>query len=155
MLHLHNNNIVHRDMAARNILLSATGSPKISDFGMSRLIADDHGNTTKSDVGPIKWMAPEAIKYKEYSKKSDMWSFGVTVWEIVTRQIPFENEDLMEIGVKIRDEGHSLAIPDNTEPIFKHIMESCFKKDPQERLVSHFLSYVTSKSDSFLTIHLQ
>jgi serine/threonine protein kinase len=136
MLHLHNNNIVHRDLAARNILLSATGAPKISDFGMSRVIAEDTGNTTKSTVGPVKWMAPESIKHKEYSKKSDTWTFGVVVWEIVTRQEPYKDEDLMEVGVKIRDEGHSLPIPDDTEPIFKHIMESCFKKEPQDRLVS-------------------
>ncbi len=136
MLHLHNNNIVHRDMAARNILLSEIGEPKISDFGMSRLVTDDGGNTTKATVGPLKWMAPESIRNREYSKKSDMWSFGVTVWEIVTREEPYKGEDLMDLGLKIRDEGHSLAIPDNTEPIFKHIMESCFKKDPQERLVS-------------------
>lgn len=134
MLHLHNNNIVHRDLAARNILLSATGAPKISDFGMSRMVVDDNGNTTKSTVGPLKWMAPESLKHKEYSRKSDVWSFGVVVWEIVTRQIPYENEDLMELGVKIRDEGHSLAIPDNTEPLFKHIMTNCFQKDPQDRL---------------------
>jgi serine/threonine protein kinase len=136
MLHLHNNNIVHRDLAARNILLSEVGEPKVSDFGMSRLVDNDDGNTTKATVGPLKWMAPESLRSREYSKKSDVWSFGVVVWEIVTRQEPYKDEDLMDLGLKIRDEGHSLPISDDTEPIFKHIMESCFKKEPQDRLVS-------------------
>jgi subtilisin-like proprotein convertase family protein len=134
MLHLHNNNIVHRDLAARNILLSEIGEPKVSDFGMSRLVDNDDGNTTKATVGPLKWMAPESLRSREYSKKSDTWSFGVVVWEIATRQEPYKDEDLMDLGLKIRDEGHSLPIPDDTEPIFKHIMENCFKKEPRDRL---------------------
>ena len=141
MLHLHSNNIVHRDLAARNILLSGTGEPKISDFGMSRLVADDEGMTTRANVGPIKWMAPESLKYKEYSKKSDVWSFGVVVWEIVAREEPFKGEELMDLALKIRDKGYSLPIPD-CEPIFKLIMANCFKQEPQERSVSHVCVHV-------------
>jgi len=131
---LHNNNIVHRDLAARNILLSGTGDPKISDFGMSRLVHDNKGNTTKADVGPIKWMAPESIKRKEYSKKSDIWTFGVVIWEVVTRQEPYEGEDLMELALSIRDTGRHLQIPD-CEPIFQSIMNQCFKNEPRDRPV--------------------
>lgn len=70
LLHLHSNNIVHRDVAARNILLHQN-EPKITDFGMSRLINDDNKKgTTKSELGPIRWMAPEALRSKEYSTKS-------------------------------------------------------------------------------------
>jgi subtilisin-like proprotein convertase family protein len=132
MLHLHSNNIVHRDLAARNILLSGTGEPKISDFGMSRLVADDEGMTTRTNVGPIKWMAPESLKYKEYSKKSDVWSFGVVVWEIVTRVEPFKGEDLMELALNIRDNGKTLTIPE-CEPIFQTVMKECFLSDPTQR----------------------
>jgi serine/threonine protein kinase len=132
---LHNNNIVHRDLAARNILLSGTGEPKISDFGMSRLVNDNKGNTTKSNVGPIKWMAPESIKRKEYSKKSDIWSFGVVVWEVVTGQEPYKDEDLMELALNIRDTGKHLQIPD-CEPIFQSIMTYCFNAEPHDRPVN-------------------
>jgi predicted Ser/Thr protein kinase len=132
LFHLHNNNIVHRDLAARNILLSGTGDPKISDFGMSRLVNDNKGNTTKSNVGPIKWMAPESIKRKEYSKKSDIWSFGVVVWEVVTGQEPYKDEDLMELALNIRDTGKHLQIPD-CEPIFQSIMTYCFNAEPHDR----------------------
>ncbi len=68
--HLHSNNIVHRDVAARNVLVHRN-EPKLTDFGMSRLVEDrkQHG-TTKSELGPIRWMAPESLKNKEYSTKS-------------------------------------------------------------------------------------
>jgi serine/threonine protein kinase len=103
MLHLHSEGVVHRgeilqeftkvykrlqmfsyvctDLAARNILLSATFEPKISDFGMSRVLKNEveQKNTaavTKSDVGPIRHMAPESLIRREYSTKSDVWSYG-------------------------------------------------------------------------------
>ncbi len=68
--HLHANNIVHRDIAARNVLLHQN-EPKITDFGMSRLIdSDKQRGTTKSELGPIRWMSPESLRNKEYSNKS-------------------------------------------------------------------------------------
>jgi serine/threonine protein kinase len=77
MLHLHNHNIIHRDLAARNILLSGTGDPKISDFGMSRILQKEEEGKTKTNIGPIRWMAPESLANQTYSKKSDVWSFGI------------------------------------------------------------------------------
>lgn len=78
--HLHANNIVHRDVAARNVLLHQ-GEAKITDFGMSRLIDEQkqHG-TTKSELGPIRWMAPESIKVKQYSSKSGKPIFAKISW---------------------------------------------------------------------------
>ncbi len=68
--HLHSNNIVHRDIAARNVLLHQ-GEPKLTDFGMSRLINEQQQRgTTKSELGPIRWMAPESLREKQYSTKS-------------------------------------------------------------------------------------
>ncbi len=68
LYHLHKNQIVHRDMAARNILLNFN-QPKISDFGLSRLVNDTQKGTTRSNVGPIRWMAPESLKNQTYSTK--------------------------------------------------------------------------------------
>ena len=69
MLHLHKNNLVHRDLAARNVLLQR-GVPKVSDFGMSRLLQTDAATKTYSNIGPIRWMAPESLKHRAYSTKS-------------------------------------------------------------------------------------
>jgi len=82
MLHLHKERICHRDLAARNILIDLKDlKPKISDFGLSRLQVSD-SSVTNSNVGPIKWMSPEALLEREYSLAGDVWSFGVVIFEV-------------------------------------------------------------------------
>jgi serine/threonine protein kinase len=69
----------HRDLAARNILLNAEMGAVVSDFGFARTLQEEESSgKTVSDVGPLRWMAPESLKIREYSTKSDVWSFGVT-----------------------------------------------------------------------------
>jgi serine/threonine protein kinase len=77
--HLHEQNIVHRDIAARNMLLTHTGQIKVSDFGLSRNTLED-GFKTKSKTGPLRWMAIESLVSREYSPQSDIWSYGVLMW---------------------------------------------------------------------------
>ncbi len=79
-------NIVHRDLACRNILLGEGKSVKIADFGMSRLVKEDNPIYTKTSHGhlPWKWMAMESIQDMEFTSASDVWSFGVIMWEIAS-----------------------------------------------------------------------
>jgi len=80
MYHLITENIIHRDLEARNVLLTKDLTLKISDFGYSRLVqGSDSGSKTTSTVGPLKWMAPESITGQIYNEKTDVWSFGVTI----------------------------------------------------------------------------
>lgn len=105
-------------MATRNILLSEGLTPKISDFGLSRFgAADDTNNQTKSDVGPLKWMAPEAIKQRLYGKKTDVWSYGVTVWEIVARDDPYRGSDPLTVATQVCYNGLRLEILPHTPPM--------------------------------------
>jgi len=133
IFHLHKHNIVHRDLAARNILLTSTGEPKISDFGMSRILEKAEEGNTKMDMGPVYWMAPESIATRNYSKKTDVWMFGIVVYEIVAQCEPHKNKNVLEVAVAIRDHGLTPTIPDDCPSLLREVMTMCWKKDPNER----------------------
>jgi serine/threonine protein kinase len=83
ILHLHAENIIHRDIAARNVLVGKDYSVYVTDFGLSRRTsAAAQVATTNTTIGPIQHMSPEAILESEYSEKSDSFSFGVLLWEV-------------------------------------------------------------------------
>jgi predicted Ser/Thr protein kinase len=132
MYHLHRNNVVHRDLAARNILLTPSGDPKITDFGLSRILRQDLGRTLSS-FGPIRWMAPESITRREYSQKSDVWSFGIVLYEIVARREPHADKNPNEVADLIGQNVMTPEIPNDCPPLYRDIMELCWKKDPQQR----------------------
>jgi predicted Ser/Thr protein kinase len=133
MLHLHNHNIIHRDLAARNILLSDAGHPKISDFGMSRILQKEDEGQTKTNIGPVRWMAPESLAKQTYSKKSDVWSFGIVVYEIVARREPHTEVNPLDVGPLIRDQLLTPKIPDDCSPILRELMQLCWQADPNQR----------------------
>uniref|UniRef100_A0A2K6TZ20 receptor protein-tyrosine kinase n=1 Tax=Saimiri boliviensis boliviensis TaxID=39432 RepID=A0A2K6TZ20_SAIBB len=86
MKYLANMNYVHRDLAARNILVNSNLVCKVSDFGLSRVLEDDPEATYTTSGGkiPIRWTAPEAISYRKFTSASDVWSFGIVMWEVMT-----------------------------------------------------------------------
>jgi len=139
MLHLHSQNIVHRDLAARNILLTNTLEPKVSDFGMSRYVSENTG-TTLSTIGPLKWMSPESIVKKKYSLPSDVWSFGVLLFEIFSNREPYPELDAVQAALQVCEHGLRLTPSDNTPQIIKDIMFVCFQTDPSKR---PFFSQIT------------
>jgi len=133
MYHLHREGIIHRDLAARNILLSKHLDAKVGDFGMSRQTeAEDSAGVTQATVGPLKWMAPEAIAQGQYSKATDSFSFGVVMWEIITGQEPWQGISAVEAAIKIVTEGKRLDMPD-TLPWLQSIMADCWMTEPENR----------------------
>ncbi|CAI4227642.1 unnamed protein product [Auanema sp. JU1783] len=82
--YLHDNSFVHRDVAARNVLVSSAKCVKLTDFGLSRSLDYDAVYTASRGKLPIKWLAPESINFREFSMASDVWMFGVCLWEILS-----------------------------------------------------------------------
>lgn len=126
--------IIHRDLASRNILVSKDKICKVADFGFARRVSDDcaYERTTANPV-PVKWMAPEALVENKFTSKSDVFSFGILMWEIVTLgATPYEYMTSPEV-YKIVTEGERLERPVHCKKEFYGIMEKCWSHDPVQR----------------------
>ncbi|KAM8939306.1 megakaryocyte-associated tyrosine-protein kinase [Pelodytes ibericus] len=129
MEYLEEKHLVHRDLAARNILVSENEEAKISDFGMSnsQLQPDDLSRL------PIKWTAPEALQNNKFSSRSDVWSFGVLLWEVYAYgRSPYPKMTVKEVFERVQH-GYRMEAPENCPPLMYSLMNSCWMEDPGKR----------------------
>ncbi|XP_064394623.1 uncharacterized protein LOC135341873 isoform X2 [Halichondria panicea] len=146
MEYLARKEFVHRDIAARNILLTDDFVCKIADFGLSRDLEDEEYYVSNGGKIPVKWTAPEAIHYRRYSPASDVWSFGVLLYEIWSLGAsPFKNKSAEET-VALVDSGYRLSPPPGCPKAIYQLMIECWHPDAQDRL--SFTELVTSLSQS-------
>uniref|UniRef100_A0A8D0G464 Tyrosine-protein kinase n=1 Tax=Sphenodon punctatus TaxID=8508 RepID=A0A8D0G464_SPHPU len=132
MSYLESQNFVHRDLAARNILVGENNLCKVGDFGLARLIKDDVYLSYSRNI-PYKWTAPEALSHGRYSTKSDVWSFGILLYEIITRgQIPYPGMSNSEVYKKVQ-EGFKMLCPVKCPPMIYGIMCACWHLTPDQR----------------------
>uniref|UniRef100_A0A8C7XR93 receptor protein-tyrosine kinase n=1 Tax=Oryzias sinensis TaxID=183150 RepID=A0A8C7XR93_9TELE len=126
---------IHRDLAARNILLSENNVVKICDFGLARDIYKDPDYVRKGDARlPLKWMAPEAIFDKIYTTQSDVWSFGVLMWEIFSLGAsPYPGVQIDEEFCCRLKEGTRMRAPDYASSEIYQTMLDCWQGEPKER----------------------
>lgn len=126
-------NMVHRDIAVRNVLVASPDCVKLGDFGLSRYIEDEEYYKASVTRLPIKWMAPESINFRRFTSASDVWMFAVCMWEImIGGQQPFywlENRDV----INQLEQGIRLPKPDNCPPALYSLMTRCWSYDPSER----------------------
>ena len=133
MAYLELHNYIHRDLAARNILVGENNICKVADFGLARLIADDEYNAHEGAKFPIKWTAPEAALYNRFSIKSDVWSFGILLTELVSYgRIPYPGMSNAEVLQQL-ERGYRMPCPPNTPESLYQIMLDCWKKNPVDR----------------------
>jgi hypothetical protein len=131
--HLHQEGVVHRDLASRNVLLTAALVPKLTDFGMAREGAEDEATTTATRVGPIRWMAPEQLTDQVVSTASDVWSFGALMYEIYACEQPFGKRKNMAVAKVVMDGGHC-DIPADAPETVRRAMTACFEHDHEKRV---------------------
>ncbi|XP_072361741.1 vascular endothelial growth factor receptor kdr-like [Scyliorhinus torazame] len=126
---------IHRDLAARNILLSESNVVKICDFGLARDIYKDPDYVRKGDARlPLKWMAPESIFDKIYTTQSDVWSFGVLLWEIFSLGAsPYPGVQIDEEFCRRLKEGTRMKPPEYSSPEVYQKMLNCWHEEPGER----------------------
>ncbi|XP_039975422.1 tyrosine-protein kinase ITK/TSK isoform X2 [Xiphias gladius] len=133
MAYLESSTFIHRDLAARNCLVSKNNEVKVSDFGMTRFVLDDQYTSSQCSKFPVKWSAPEVIKYCKFSSKSDIWSFGVLMWEVYNEgRLPYENRSNAEV-VESLNAGLRLLKPRLAPDAVYLLMEWCWKEKPEDR----------------------
>eukprot|EP01114_Cavostelium_apophysatum_P012751 TRINITY_DN2924_c0_g3_i1.p1 TRINITY_DN2924_c0_g3~~TRINITY_DN2924_c0_g3_i1.p1 ORF type:complete len:566 (-),score=119.63 TRINITY_DN2924_c0_g3_i1:62-1759(-) len=131
--YLHQENCTHRDIAARNILLDKDLTPKISDFGLARMVEGEDEKKTVTFVGPLRWMAPESINNRKYSKRSDVWSFGILLIEVYTRSLPFPEMTPLEVATKISHFEMCPEAPSDAPKAIQQLVSECCRFDPNVR----------------------
>uniref|UniRef100_A0A8C1F039 receptor protein-tyrosine kinase n=1 Tax=Cyprinus carpio carpio TaxID=630221 RepID=A0A8C1F039_CYPCA len=128
-------NCIHRDVAARNVLLTNSRVAKICDFGLARDIMNDSNYVVKGNARlPVKWMAPESIFDCVYTVQSDVWSYGILLWEIFSLgKSPYPNILVDSKFYKMIKCGYQMSRPDFASPEMYSIMKMCWNLDPAER----------------------
>lgn len=135
MQYLAEMNYVHRDLAARNVLVNANLVCKIADFGLSREIesATEGAYTTRGGKIPVRWTAPEAIAFRKFTSASDVWSFGIVCWEVMSYgERPYWNWSNQEV-IKSIERGFRLPAPMDCAEALHQLMLDCWQKDRSHR----------------------
>lgn len=135
---------VHRDVACRNCLVSAQRVVKLGDFGMARSIYDsDYYRFNRRGLLPVRWMAPETLTDSIFTPASDVWSFGVLLFEVITfGSFPYQGLSDMQVFEHLKN-GNKLKIPAGVKPQLQGVMNACwtqpYKKRPSASEIAHFI----------------
>ncbi|KAL9181244.1 hypothetical protein ACHAXT_010049 [Thalassiosira profunda] len=133
MCYLHSGNppVLHRDLKSANILLDESYTAKLADFGLSRLKAVRSGMT--GNCGTVQWMAPEVLCNEDYAEPADVFSFGIILWEMLTKECPYDGMTPIQCALSVLNENKRPEIPDWCPQSLRALIEKCFLRDPSAR----------------------
>lgn len=133
MKYLEHKKFIHRDLAARNCLVGEKNVVKVADFGLTRYVLDDQ-YTSSGARFPIKWAPPEVLHYTRFSSKSDVWAFGILMWEIFSGgKTPYPTMSNVEVVSQVTRQGYRMERPEYCpRPVYR-IMRDCWDERPEDR----------------------
>ncbi|KAK3160106.1 hypothetical protein QOZ80_1BG0055250 [Eleusine coracana subsp. coracana] len=131
MSYLHSQGILHRDLKSENILLGADMSVKVADFGISCL--ESQCGSGKGFTGTYRWMAPEMIKEKHHTRKVDVYSFGIVMWELLTSLVPFSEMTPEQAAVAVALKNARPPLPASCPVAISHLITQCWATNPDRR----------------------
>lgn len=152
LVYLESKKKLHRDIASRNVLIDATGVAKLADFGFSRNVEDTgYYRLCRRGLMPVRWMPPEAIRDGRFSTASDIWAFGVLLYEIITfGELPYRNimDELLSRSII---NGVEIELPQGVRPALADMMKDCWKRNPEERCTAPQLLEFFTRNPKIVT----
>ncbi|XP_026421367.1 serine/threonine-protein kinase HT1-like isoform X2 [Papaver somniferum] len=131
MQYLHSQGVMHRDLKSNNLLLNDEMRVKVADFGTSCL--ETQCRASKGNMGTYRWMAPEMIKEKPYTKKVDVYSFGIVLWELTTALLPFQGMTPVQAAFAVAEKKARPPLPANCQPALANLIKRCWASNPSKR----------------------
>ncbi|KAH8946396.1 hypothetical protein BDL97_12G092300 [Sphagnum fallax] len=139
---LHRRGVVHRDLKAANLLIDEHDVVKVCDFGVARLKPSPVSSSEKksflgaemtAETGTYRWMAPEVLQHKPYDHKADVYSFGITMWEVLTGQVPYGSMTPLQAAIGVVQRGLRPEIPSHVPERLARLLQDCWHEDPSQR----------------------
>uniref|UniRef100_A0AC34Q658 Mitogen-activated protein kinase kinase kinase n=1 Tax=Panagrolaimus sp. JU765 TaxID=591449 RepID=A0AC34Q658_9BILA len=146
--------IIHRDLKSKNIVLSKNHACKLCDFGTSKDLT--HSFTMPTWAGTAAWMSPEIISQKEgITPATDVWSYGVVLWELVSREVPYKGLTEFKIYSIITQHGERLVIPETCPVELKKLLKDCWHTNPKDRIDMKTVILQLQNMESNRELHLK
>mmetsp|Transcript_4999 Transcript_4999/g.8783 ORF Transcript_4999/g.8783 Transcript_4999/m.8783 type:complete len:170 (+) Transcript_4999:737-1246(+) len=133
MAYLHGGNppVLHRDLKSANLLLDDSYTTKVADFGLSRLKAQERSMT--ENCGTVQWMAPEVLANHHYAEPADVYSFGIILWELLSRECPYDGMSPIQCALAVLNRDARPEIPIWCPSPLADLIRACWEKDSSSR----------------------
>ncbi|WOL13596.1 serine/threonine-protein kinase HT1 [Canna indica] len=148
MQYLHSQGVIHRDLKSHNLLLNDEMRVKVADFGTSCL--ETQCRKSKGNMGTYRWMAPEMIKEKPYTRKVDVYSFGIVLWELTTALVPYQGMTPMQAAYAASEKNLRPPLSTTCSPVLNNLIKSCWSANPAKRPDFNYIVSVLEKYDECL-----
>jgi len=135
MTYLHSGTppVLHRDLKSANLLLDESYTTKVADFGLSRIKAHRKSSSMTGNCGTVQWMAPEVLANESYAEPADVYSFGIILWELLTRECPYEGMSPIQCALAVLNKGDRPKIPSWCPPALVALIDTCTAQNPESR----------------------